>query len=191
MIPAERLRRFLLAANRNPLIVVIIGLVLLWVWGVVNPRSPSGTPGMRLSATGAQMKTFDTVLRAFESDLGRYPSQAEGLEALVVCPRNIAATNWHGPYLERIPFDPWSNAYIYRYPGIHNTKSFDLYSRGPDRISRTDGEDKDDMQNWEVTRPPWERISPTEKLWVYARPLILVAAVVLLWREILARRHRA
>ena len=40
--------------------------------------------------------------------------------------------------------DPWGNPYIYRYPGQHNSNSYDLYSAGPDLHDGTD----DDVTNW-------------------------------------------
>jgi hypothetical protein len=44
--------------------------------------------------------------------------------------------------------DPWGNPYIYKYPGKHNTHSIDFYSRGRDGLSKTGGDDPDDISNW-------------------------------------------
>ena len=44
--------------------------------------------------------------------------------------------------------DPWGNKYIYIYPGTHNKESFDIYSLGKDGFSETNGNDKDDINNW-------------------------------------------
>ena len=42
-------------------------------------------------------------------------------------------TKWQGPYLDKdVPLDPWGKPYQYRSPGVHNPKSFDLWSVGPD-----------------------------------------------------------
>src|SRR5256885_3708677 len=47
-------------------------------------------------------------------DVGRYPSQQEGLAALVTNPNGMAA--WRGPYLKapQVPLDPWGHTYQYR-----------------------------------------------------------------------------
>jgi general secretion pathway protein G len=89
------------------------------------------------------MKTSLTTYRIHMSD---YPSTAEGLQALLVAPAN-KADRWHGPYIEggKIPVDPWGEPYQYRYPGTKNKTSYDLYSKGPDKI---DGND-DDIGNWD------------------------------------------
>ncbi len=84
----------------------------------------------------------------FVTDCGRYPTTSEGLKALINCPTNISGGRWHGPYMDEIPIDPWGNVYVYRCPGIHNTNGYDLYSCGFDGISKSGGDDLDDINNW-------------------------------------------
>ena len=76
---------------------------------------------------------------AFEVDNGFYP---KSLQDLLQQPSN--AKNWHGPYLENMPQDPWVNPYVYTYPGRRNPSGYDLYSTGPDGKAGTD----DDIGNW-------------------------------------------
>jgi general secretion pathway protein G len=46
-------------------------------------------------------------------DIGRYPTQQEGLTLLVRAPGEGVA-NWSGPYLSGdLPKDPWGKDYIY------------------------------------------------------------------------------
>lgn len=91
--------------------------------------------------------SFRTTLVRYKMDLGDYPSTAEGLNALLVAPSN-AGDRWHGPYAEitgnQLPLDPFGEPYQYRYPGTHNKGSYDLYSKGPDKIDGT----ADDIGNW-------------------------------------------
>lgn len=96
-----------------------------------------------------------TSLDAFAVDCGRYPTTSEGFKALLTCPTNIPSGRWHGPYFDppKIPQDPWGNNYVYRYPGVHNTNGYDLYSCGFDRISRSGGDDLDDINNWDPASP--------------------------------------
>lgn len=53
-------------------------------------------------------------------------------------------TKWRGPYLDKLPEDPWSYAYVYHFPGRHNT-DYDLLSVGPDGKEGT----ADDIGNWQ------------------------------------------
>ncbi len=99
-----------------------------------------------------QVAAFETGLDLFRRDCGRYPSTAENLAALVTRPTDIPEARWHGPYFERIPLDLWGRAYAYRCPGVHDTNRFDLYSCGPDGLSKTGGDDPDDVSIWKLRR---------------------------------------
>ena len=91
---------------------------------------------------------MSAALDLFYLDAGRYPTGAEGLEALVRPVTGIAA--WNGPYVKggKIPADPWGNAYVYASPGKNNQKGYDLSSVGPDGRSGTE----DDIVNWDTRK---------------------------------------
>ena len=99
--------------------------------------------------------SIKTAFDAFATDCGRYPTTAEGFTALLNCPANISTARWHGPYLEpaKIPLDSWGNEYVYRFPGLHDTSGFDLYSCGSDQASKSGGNDPDDINNWNPNSP--------------------------------------
>jgi general secretion pathway protein G len=98
---------------------------------------------------------FKMTLDCFSNDCGRYPTTSEGFKALLVCPTNIPAEKWHGPYFDppKIPQDLWKHDYVYRCPGVHNTNGYDLYSCGFDGISKSGGDDLDDINNWDPASP--------------------------------------
>jgi len=87
--------------------------------------------------------SFRTTLVRYKIDMGDYPSTAEGLAALLTAPAG-AVDRWRGPYAEKLPPDPWGEPYQYRYPGTHNKGSYDLFSKGADKIEGT----ADDIGNW-------------------------------------------
>jgi general secretion pathway protein G len=91
--------------------------------------------------------TLKTTLVRYRYDLGDYPSTEEGLTALLTAPGG-KSDRWRGPYLEapggKLPLDPWGEQYQYRYPGSKNTGSYDLFSKGPDKVVDT----ADDIGNW-------------------------------------------
>jgi general secretion pathway protein G len=87
--------------------------------------------------------SFRTTLVRYKIDMGDYPSTAEGLAALLAAPAN-AGDRWRGPYADKLPVDPWGEAYQYRYPGTHNKSSYDLFSKGVDKTEGT----ADDIGNW-------------------------------------------
>jgi general secretion pathway protein G len=102
----------------------------------------------RKTAAAAQISSIGTALDNYEIDNGSYPKGRNGLQDLIVQPRN--AINWKGPYLksDAIPLDPWKNAYIYECPGKHNPSGYDLSSAGPDMQANSD----DDICNWTTKR---------------------------------------
>jgi general secretion pathway protein G len=122
------------------LVLVILGILA----AIVVPKFSGRTEQARNTAAQTQITTFGTALDSFEIDNGYYPKGKNGLQDLVVAPRD--AQNWKGPYLKgEIPNDPWNHPYVYECPGKHNPSSYDIMSMGPD--ARAGGDD--DITNWQ------------------------------------------
>jgi general secretion pathway protein G len=122
------------------LVLVILGVLA----GIVVPRFGGTTERARKAAAETQISTFKTALDAYEVDMGSYPKGRNGLQELIVAPRN--SKSWHGPYLQidKLPQDPWNNDYVYECPGKNNPNTYDLMSMGPDGHVGGD----DDITNW-------------------------------------------
>ena len=119
--------------------ILLVMTIIAILASLVIPKMVGRSEQARQTAAHADLSSIKTALDAFEVDNGFYP---KGIQDLVTLPSN--AKNWHGPYLEKIPSDPWGNNYNYYYPGKHNTSSYDLSSVGPDAKEGTD----DDIGNW-------------------------------------------
>ena len=119
--------------------ILLVMTIIAILAALVIPKMVGRSEQARQTAAHADLSSIKTALDAFEVDNGFYP---KGIQDLVTLPSN--AKNWHGPYLEKIPADPWGNNYNYYYPGKHNTSSYDLSSVGPDAKEGTD----DDIGNW-------------------------------------------
>jgi general secretion pathway protein G len=118
------------------LVVVIIGILA----ALVIPRIAGSSERARVTAATTDINGgIKAALGAYEVDNGFFP---KGLQDLIMQPSN--AKNWHGPYLDRLPSDPWGNPYIYYFPGKHAASSYDLLSTGPDAKEGTD----DDVVSW-------------------------------------------
>jgi len=117
------------------LVITIIGILA----ALVIPKMVGRSEQARQAAAHADLSSIKTALDAFEVDNGYYP---KSLQDLVQQPSN--AKNWHGPYLDSLPQDPWQNPYVYTYPGRRNSSSYDLMSVGPDGKAGSD----DDIGNW-------------------------------------------
>src|SRR3954469_15338688 len=88
------------------LIELLLVLVILAVLAaVVVPKFTGRTEQARIAAAKADISSIDLQLDAFEVAAGRYPTNEEGLAALMNPPTTVKA--WHGPYLKKPPMDPW------------------------------------------------------------------------------------
>jgi general secretion pathway protein G len=134
--PEIRNRRRAFTLVEMLLVVTIIGILA----ALVIPRIAGTGQRARITAAHADINGgIKSALGAYEVDNGFYP---KSLQDLLVQPSN--ARNWHGPYLEKLPLDPWGSAYVYYYPGKHSAAGYDLLSIGPDQKEGTD----DDIGNW-------------------------------------------
>ena len=117
-------------------VLVILGLLA----GLVGPRLFGRVDSSKVQTAETQIKMFRGALQAYRLDVGRYPSSAEGLAALVRPPAE-AAEHWQGPYLDdEVPPDPWDTSYRYEHPA-DNLQGFALYSLGADSEEGGDGVD--------------------------------------------------
>lgn len=118
-------------------VLAILGLLA----AVAAPQALKQLGGARADTARLQVKNLAAALDLYRLQVGRYPSQQEGLEALVTAP--AGAERWNGPYLRTRESlqDPWGVPYVYRFPG--ERAEFDLVSLGADRAPGGTGENAD------------------------------------------------
>ena len=121
--------------------LIVVLVILGMLAAVVGPKVYDKISQSRDHIARIQLGEFEGALQYYSFDTGRFPTTAEGLQALVQNPSG--SDSWRGPYLRKgVPNDPWERPYIYRSPGDHS--DFDLCSVGADGIEGTD----DDICNW-------------------------------------------
>jgi len=98
----------------------------------------------RAAACRSQIETFRLALQSYYLDCGRYPTEAQGLQALWEKPIMAPVPSaWAGPYTNRrIPKDPWGGDYVYKNPGENNLP-FTIASYGADGRAGGEGADAD------------------------------------------------
>jgi len=121
-------------------VLVIIGLLA----GLVGPRMFGKVDESKQQTAQAQIKMIRGALKTMHLDLGRFPTDAEGLDYLYSPPGEAELRErWHGPYLdEAVPRDPWGNPYQYSRPGPQG-QPFALYSLGADGERGGEGVNRD------------------------------------------------
>ncbi|MCU0830248.1 MAG: type II secretion system major pseudopilin GspG [Rhizobiaceae bacterium] len=103
-------------------VLAIIGLIM----ALVGPRVLNQLSDSRERAATLQIQAFSSALDIFYIDVGRYPTESEGLNALVTAPSGAAG--WKGPYLRTgaVPLDPWGQPYRYS----SNGREFRIVTQG-------------------------------------------------------------
>jgi general secretion pathway protein G len=122
------------------LLVVLVILVL--IASIIGPRVIGYLGSSRAKTAQVQIESLVTAMELFRIDVGRYPTSAEGLDALVKPVGTIAG--WNGPYLAKaaLPADPWGRAYLYESGGTGGA-GFRITSYGGDGKEGGTGEDAD------------------------------------------------
>jgi general secretion pathway protein G len=95
-------------------------------------RTASSGPHGPADRTRFMLNMLEPKLELFRLHVGKYPTTAEGLDALLEPPRAaLWAARWQGPYSRPgMLEDAWGNRFQYACPGRHNPETFDLWSTG-------------------------------------------------------------
>jgi general secretion pathway protein G len=125
-------------------VIVILGLLA----ALVVPKLIGRTEEAKKTQARVQIKHVQQALELFKLDNGFFPGTDQGLEALVRVPDagRIPKNYRKGGYIDRVPKDPWGNAYVYVSPGTHG--DYDISSYGADGVAGGDGEDAD-INSWD------------------------------------------
>lgn len=111
--------------------LVIIGLLTTFV--VLNVLPAQGKA--QVQKARGDISAIETALEMYKLDNFNYPTEQEGLEALVA-----------SGLVKKMSLDPWGNPYEYRNPG--ERAQIDIYSLGAD--GEPGGEDQNaDIGNWQ------------------------------------------
>jgi general secretion pathway protein G len=142
--PARRNSPFFPAAGFTLLEMLVVLVIIGLLASLVGPKLFSKVDQSRIQTAQAQVKLLRGALETLRLDLGRFPTQEEGLALLAAPPADAAlALRWRGPYLDDVvPLDPWSAPYQYSLPGS-NGQPFALYSFGADGKLGGEADDKD------------------------------------------------
>ncbi len=127
-------------------VITIIGLIM----GLVGPRVLNYLSESKVKTAVIQIQSLSSALDLYFLDVGRYPTTAQGLAALVQKP--AAASAWNGPYLKNdaVPNDPWGHPYLYRSPSEHGP--YEIVSYGSDGQEGGVGVAAD-IKSWEIGGP--------------------------------------
>lgn len=90
-------------------VLVILGLLA----AAISPQILGRLDSSKTRAARLQLDLVSSALDAFHIDVGRFPTEQEGVEALLTQPDGVSG--WVGPYLRsrRNLTDPWGAVLLY------------------------------------------------------------------------------
>ncbi|WP_374357833.1 type II secretion system major pseudopilin GspG [Chitinimonas sp.] len=124
------------------LIEILVVIVILAILGaLVVPKIMNRPDEARVVAAKQDVQAIVQALKLYKLDNGVYPSNEQGLKALVEKPTTGSIpANWKS-YLDKLPQDPWGHSYIYLSPGLKG--DIDVMSYGADGQAGGEGNDAD------------------------------------------------
>jgi len=126
------------------MVVIVILSVLA---ALIVPRIMSRPDEARAVAARQDIAQIVQALKLYRLDNFRYPTTAQGLQALVARPTaEPLPQRWQG-YLDKLPRDPWGNAYQYLSPGVKG--EVDVFTLGADGKPGGEGVDAD-IGSWDL-----------------------------------------
>jgi general secretion pathway protein G len=125
--------------------LMVVLLILSLLASIAAPRVAKYLRKAKIDTAKIQVDALGAAVDSFNIDNGRFPTDQEGLKALMESPQGL--TTWDGPYLKKRESltDPWGHAYLYRQPGQKG--DFDIYTLGSDQKEGGEG-DARDIGNW-------------------------------------------
>lgn len=132
------------------LIEIMVVIAILGIMAaIVVPKLVGHTDTAKVAAAKQDIANLKQALILYKLDNQRYPTTEQGLQALVTKPTSGPAANGYKAdgYLEKVPKDPWGNAYQYLCPGIKG--EFDVFSFGADGQPGGEGINAD-IGSWDL-----------------------------------------
>jgi general secretion pathway protein G len=125
--------------------VIVLGIIAL-ILGAAITFSGGITGAAREQAAEAKMREISAKLEAYHLSAGMYPTETQGLQALVERPTTAPEPKRWKRQFRTLPTDPWNEEFLYKNPGSKDPKTYEIISKGEDRELNTD----DDISSQEL-----------------------------------------
>lgn len=91
--------------------LLVVILILAILAALIVPKLINRADDAKRAKAMTDIKELSNALERFRLDTDRYPDTEEGFEPLLARPSDV--TVWNGPYIPRLPPDPWQHDYVY------------------------------------------------------------------------------
>jgi general secretion pathway protein G len=123
-------------------VLVIIGVLA----ALIAPNVLDRAGDAKVTAARTDVNNLMQALKLYKLDNQRFPTNEQGLEALVRKPSTGPAPTQWKPYLDKLPNDPWGRPYQFMNPGIKG--EIDIFSFGADGQPGGEGQNAD-IGSWQ------------------------------------------
>ena len=124
--------------------VIVLGIIAMIMGGAIYLMTGM-SDSANITQVEADQKSYTMALERYRTLAGQYPSEQQGLKALVERPTTAPRPRKWANMMERLKDDPWGNPYIYKFPGTKKKNRPELISWGPDGLEGTE----DDLSSQE------------------------------------------
>lgn len=125
--------------------MMIVLLIIALILGSVAVMVQGFSKEAEVVATRAKIKALESALTNYKISNLVYPTQQQGLEALVSRPTaEPKPKRWSQLVKPDGVVDAWGRKISYHNPGRHNAGGYDVFSSGADGVENTE----DDIGNW-------------------------------------------
>lgn len=117
-------------------IVIVLGIIGI-ILGGIGYKMIGSMESARFNRVEGDFKTLDSALMQYKLLSGSYPTQSQGLMALVTKPSSTPTPRKWVQQLREAPVDPWGKPYSYRFPGKKRANEYEIICLGPDGMENT------------------------------------------------------
>ena len=129
------------ANNRLPVFLLILALAaalgIVGLWFVMR-NTRGALANSKTIATEKRIHETMGFLMSYHLWAGCYPSETQGLLALVEQPTTPPIPGRWERLLDQLPLDAWERPFVYRLPNPAQSKAPEIISLGPDGILETE-----------------------------------------------------
>ncbi len=127
-------------------VIAILGILMT----IVGVAAVNRLEEAKVDSTIVQIGNLEGALTQYRVNYGKYPTTAEGLEALINPPADRSGRK-RSSYLdsETVPVDAWDTPFLYYSPGMSGNHDYEIVSLGADGSEGGEGKDAD-IKSYEI-----------------------------------------
>ncbi|NWK54001.1 type II secretion system major pseudopilin GspG [Verrucomicrobiaceae bacterium N1E253] len=133
----HRSRRVLSSGFTLLEMVIVLGIIAMIMGGAIFTMQRISDSGA-ITVVEGDFSSINNALQSYKTNARSYPSQQQGLQALVEKPSTAPRPKRWTRILDEVPKDPWNNEYLYKYPGSKDRSRPEIISMGKDGLEGTE-----------------------------------------------------